>query len=195
MAASLGARYLGAIFAGGPRTVTPERAAEVFDAAGAAPLRVGVFANADVPLIESTARVAGLNVIQLHGDPTVDEIRSVQRATGCAVWGVTRIAGGTMPPAVAVLFGVADAVVLDTKVAGTLGGTGRPLPWRSLAPALDGIRGNEPVVVAGGLTAENVGEAIAALRPAVVDVSSGVESAPGIKDHRKMRDFVEAAWK
>jgi phosphoribosylanthranilate isomerase len=76
-----------------------------------------------------------------------------------------------------------------------LGGTGVTLPWAAIASALKIARHAGIIVLAGGLTAANVTEAIDALEPSVVDVSSGVESSPGIKDHQKMRAFAEAAWK
>ena len=84
-------------------------------------------------------------------------------------------------------------MLLDAKVPGRLGGAGVPLPWGSIARAIERIRGSGRLVLAGGLLAENVAEAVAALAPDIVDVSSGVESAPGIKDHTRMRDFQRAA--
>jgi len=88
------------------------------------------------------------------------------------------------------LDGEADAVVFDTRVAGTLGGTGRTFDWT--AAAHGALPARSPLVVAGGLTPENVAAAVAALSPAVVDVSSGVEERPGVKDHARMMAFAEA---
>jgi phosphoribosylanthranilate isomerase len=195
MAAALGARYVGVIFAGGARELTAARAAEVLSAAGPGVQRVGVFGTADVNRIAPVADVAALNVIQIHSDPTRAHIAAVQKGTGRAVWAVIRIADGEVPASAEMLFAAAQAVVLDAKVAGHLGGTGVTLPWASLAPSLRMARRGAMMVLAGGLTAVNVSEAIDALDPSIVDVSSGVESAPGVKDHQKMRAFAEAVWK
>ena len=85
-----------------------------------------------------------------------------------------------------------DATLIDAFVPGALGGTGVTLPWTQLAARLRSVRGNSRLVLAGGLRPENVAIAIAALSPDVVDVSSGVESSPGIKDHDRMRAFRDA---
>jgi phosphoribosylanthranilate isomerase len=86
----------------------------------------------------------------------------------------------------------ADGLLLDAYTPAALGGTGVSFSWSSIALDLQAIRGTTPVILAGGLRPENVADAIAALAPDVVDVSSGVESAPGIKDHDRMRAFRDA---
>jgi phosphoribosylanthranilate isomerase len=94
------------------------------------------------------------------------------------------------------LWAAADALLLDAHVPGKLGGTGTTLPWRTMAADLRELRAaagpESRLVLAGGLTPDNVGEAILLLRPDVVDVSSGVERAPGIKDHDRMHAFADA---
>jgi phosphoribosylanthranilate isomerase len=92
------------------------------------------------------------------------------------------------------MYEVADGVVLDTFSPKSLGGTGTTFNWRDAAPRLAALvnGGRARVILAGGLKAENVGEAIATLGPDVVDVSSGIESAPGIKDPARMRAFMDA---
>jgi phosphoribosylanthranilate isomerase len=94
------------------------------------------------------------------------------------------------------LLEVADAVLLDARVAGRLGGTGVALPWRKLGDALRATRERTArpgrLVLAGGLTADNVGVAIESLTPDVVDTSSGIESSAGIKDPARMHAFIEA---
>ncbi len=189
-AAMCGAQYVGVVFAGGPRNLDPSAAAAVLDGAGATVERVGVFRDADVPAIASVVRTARLDVVQLHGDPTAREVRRVREATGARVWAVLRISGAASPDRVDELDGEADALVYDTLVPGRLGGTGRSFEWKTAA---DGARpARSRLVVAGGLTPENVAEALAALAPDIVDVSSGVESSPGIKDHERMRVFADA---
>jgi phosphoribosylanthranilate isomerase len=192
-ATRLGAAYVGAIFAGGPRHVTPARAREVFAAAAGGPAAVGVFGADDVDSIAADAITAGVEVIQLHGDPRAADIRAMRKRFGGNVWAVARADGSTLPEWAEELFHEADAVLLDAHVRGRLGGTGVALAWDALADSVGALRGQTPVVLAGGLNPGNVAEAVRLLAPDVVDVSSGVESAPGIKDHVMMRAFYDAA--
>ena len=190
IAAELGARYVGAIFAGGPRTLEPLRARDVLDGAGSGVERVGVFGRESAAAIAIAAREARLDVVQLHGDPTPDDIAAVRGATGARIWAVVRVDGALSAPALRELWQEADALVLDSKVSGALGGTGVSFDWRAAATAAG--EHPAPLVVAGGLNAGNVAHAIEALSPEIVDVSSGVESSPGIKDHARMSEFMEA---
>lgn len=192
-AARIGAAYVGAIFAGGPRNVTPEHARSVFGAASGGPAAVGVFGADAVEDIAAAATTAGVEVIQLHGDPRAADVRAVRSRFGGRVWAVVRADGSVLPEWAEELFHEADAVLLDAHVRGRLGGTGVTLAWGALADSVAAVRGRTPVVLAGGLNPGNVAEAIRLLAPDVVDVSSGVETAPGIKDHAKMREFFNAA--
>jgi phosphoribosylanthranilate isomerase len=192
-AARLGADYVGVIFAGGPRELTPPRAAEVWAAAGGTAKRVGVFGTDFRSRIPAVSSAAPFHVAQLHGDPTVADIAAARTIFTGAVWAVVRVSGTTLSPQVAELLASADAVLFDPRVEGKLGGTGRTLDWVTFGQAIRHSHGAEPrVVLAGGLTPENVAMAIDAVRPAIVDVSSGVESAPGVKDHARMSAFAEA---
>ncbi len=140
------------------------------------------------------AHAAGVDVIQLHADPDVAAVTALRRHWSGDVWAVVRVTGAELPDGTAALFDVADAVVLDARVdGGALGGTGVTLEWAALTAALAGIRGRVPLVLAGGLRPENVADAVAALAPDIVDVSSGVERAPGLKDHSRMAAFAAAA--
>jgi phosphoribosylanthranilate isomerase len=192
-AVRLGASYVGAIFAGGPRTVTPDQARQLFVAATGGPVAVGVFGADDVDEIAANAMTAGVEVIQLHGDPRAADVRAMRKRFGGRVWAVARADGSLLPEWTEELFHEADAVLLDARVQGRLGGTGVALEWGALADSVAALRGRTPVVLAGGLTPANVAEAVRLLAPDVVDVSSGVESSPGVKDHTKMRAFFEAA--
>lgn len=192
-ASRIGAAYVGAIFAGGPRNVTPARARELFRAAEGGPSAVGVFGADDADDIAAGAVSAGVEIIQLHGDPRAADVRAVRSHFGGEVWAVVRADGSVLPEWTEELFHEADAVLLDARVHGRLGGTGVTLAWGALADSVAALRGRTPVVLAGGLNAENVAEAVRVLAPDVVDVSSGVETAPGIKDHARMRAFYEAA--
>jgi phosphoribosylanthranilate isomerase len=192
-AAALGARYVGVVFAESLRQVTDADAMRVL---GPIPLtisRVGVFGDTKPEQIAERAQRLELDVIQLHGDPKPRVITRVRRTWRGQVWAVQRLTDATIPPAAADLFDAADGVLLDAKVSGQLGGTGVALPWDELADKLAPYRSHRAkLIVAGGLTPENVGRAIAALKPDVVDVSSGVEADIGIKDHEKMRAFRDA---
>ena len=191
-AAALGASYVGAIFAGGPRHQTLDSAQRVFSAALPPPARVAVVA-AQTPIeIAGLVNSLRLHAVQLHANPSVDRIEQVRGATKAKVWAVLQIPGDELPSNVADIAAVADAIVLDARGPSGLGGSGVTLPWTQLARSLAKVRGQCRIVLAGGLKPENVASAIAAIEPDVVDVSSGVESAPGIKDQGRMRAFVEA---
>jgi phosphoribosylanthranilate isomerase len=195
-AAVLGASFIGAIFVGGPRLLTPERAVEVFAGAGAGaaegPMRVGVFGVDSPGLTAEIAAAVSLDVIQLHGDTRAADILDMRSRFDGEIWAVARASGSLLPEWAEELFREADAVLLDAHVVGQLGGTGVTLDWGALARSVNDLRGDTPVVLAGGLKPTNVAEAIRQLAPEVVDVSSGVESAPGIKNHESMRAFIDA---
>jgi phosphoribosylanthranilate isomerase len=210
VAAELGARYVGCVFAGGPRARTPADATDLFSVlqGSRGPRRVGVFpaaeprsgTNAD-PAIEDVMRAIPLHVAQVHGEMPVARLAALRarlRALQPAreVWAVVRCEGDQLPPGTAQLWAAADALLLDAHVPGMLGGTGRTLPWQAMADSVRRARreagAGAILVLAGGLTADNVGHAIAALQPDIVDVSSGVERSPGVKDHGHMRAFADA---
>jgi len=192
-AVALGAAYCGVIFAGGPRTLSILQARTVLAGVSGA-RRVGVFADLPAADIAHVAEAVGLDVVQLAADPSPGTVAAVRAVFGGLVWASVRCAGPVLPDDAERLFATADAVVLDARIPGALGGTGTTLPWLTLADAVRTARGRVgQLVLAGGLTDATVPTAIAALDPDVVDVSSGVESAPGIKDHERMRRFVAAA--
>ena len=198
-AARLGAAHVGSIFAGGPRAVTAAvarrnaRAARDAAAPGARPASVGVFGGQPLDVVLELAEAAELDAVQLHADPDADAVTALRAHWRGESWAVLRVPGSALPGHAAELFAVADAVVLDARVAGgPLGGTGTTLPWAALADAVAAVRGATRLVLAGGLTPENVAAAAAALAPDVVDVSSGVERAPGVKDPARMAALVAA---
>jgi phosphoribosylanthranilate isomerase len=193
LAAEIGARYVGVVFADGPRRLSPSQARRVLDAAGDKVKRVGVFGTNEPDEIERASEEARLDVVQLHADPTNKEVSSIRRKFRGEIWAAIRIAGAHIPHDVELLFETADAIVLDARSEKRLGGTGKALPWNDLALDLARDRGSSAVVLAGGLKPDNVLSAIRTLAPDVVDVSSGVESSPGIKDPWLMREFYVAA--
>ena len=189
-AANLGARYVGVVFADGPRKLTDEEASIVFGAVQMGVSRVGVFGDTKPEQIASRADALGLDVVQLHGDPKPRTIARLRKSWRGRVWAVQRVDGVDVPPSASDLFDAADAIVLDSRVTGKLGGTGIVLPWDELRDRIAAIRTSRTrLVLAGGLTSENVAKAIATMNPDVVDVSSGIEASPGVKDHEKMRAF------
>ncbi|HAM72554.1 MAG TPA: phosphoribosylanthranilate isomerase [Verrucomicrobiales bacterium] len=185
VAVEAGADALGFVFYNkSPRHVTPAKAARIIRQLPPFVSRVGLFVNAPVEEIRSTADAAGLDTLQLHGDetpgfchlfslPVLKAIRVESKASlrGLKAYDVS-------------------AILLDAFVAGTRGGTGKTFDWRL---AREAKANGTPVIVAGGLTPENVGEAVRRVSPYGVDVSSGVELAPGRKDARKVRAFIAAA--
>ena len=185
-----GAAYLGVIFAGGPRQRLPAEARATL--AGRRARKVGVFATQSPAEIADIASTVGLDVVQLHAEGDVARVDAVRAATGREVWAVVRTADGVLPDGVDELADAADALLVDTLVKGALGGSGTVMPWGILGESLDAMESGHRIVLAGGLTPDNVAEAISYVSPMIVDVSSGVESAPGVKDHARIRAFVAA---
>jgi phosphoribosylanthranilate isomerase len=193
LAAEIGATYVGVVFADGPRKVSPKDGRQILDGAGDRVRRVGVFGTNEPDEIGRASEEARLDIVQLHADPTPSQVQSIRKRFKGEVWAAIRIAGNHIPSDAELLFDTADAVVLDARSDHRLGGTGQALPWGDVAVDLARDRGSSAVVLAGGLKPSTVASAIRTLAPDVVDVSSGVESAPGIKDPWLMREFYAAA--
>lgn len=185
-----GVQYLGVIFAGGPRERTPEHARDTL--AGRRARKVGVFADQSEADIAGIVEAVGLHVVQLHGAADAARVERVRAATGAEVWAVIRSAVGVLPDDIEALCESADALLIDALTPAALGGTGVQVPWDRLGESLDALDYHPRIVLAGGLTPDNVAEAIDYVAPNVVDVSSGVESSAGIKDHARIRAFVAA---
>ena len=160
-----------------PRYIAPEQAAAI---ATPGALRVGVFVNEPAARVAEIARAAALDIAQLHGDESPAEYPA-----GIAVWKAARVGEGfSFAP---YEDSPAEALLLDGPAAELYGGAGRTFDWTLAA------RSRKRIIVAGGLDASNVARAIQLARPWGVDSCSRIESAPGIKDHRKMIDFILAA--
>ena len=196
-AAALGAAYVGVVFAESPRRVDVERAKTIFAAIRSKSVRtVGVFGPMPVEEVAKIGREASLDVLQLAGAGAHSTCAVLRDMFDGALWPVVHgpMVGRSLVATVLDYYrNGADAVVLDAKVEGQLGGTGVTLDWAAIAPDVRSLRSHGRVVLAGGLKAENVQQAVAVVGPDVVDVSSGVESAIGIKDPERMRAFVAAA--
>ncbi len=181
LAVAMGADAVGFVFAPSPRQMAPTR---VRDIAGRLPpeiMTVGVFRDASKDQVVKTVQAAGLKAAQLHGRETPEVTRAVRARVGLVIKGLP--AGD---PALDHWdeFG-ADALLLDSPRPGS----GQVFDW-SLA---EGIPSNRRVILAGGLTPENVADGVEHVRPWGVDVSTGVEISPGKKDPIKVRAFINAA--
>lgn len=190
IAAELGASYVGAVFAPGPRQVTGAVARSIFDAVPGIG-HVGVFGGNEPAEIAALADEADLDVVQLHADPTSEDVRAIRDIFDGEIWAAIRVNGNSLPESAGELFDEADGILLDAR-GDQLGGTGRTFSWAGVAGDVARLRRGGVLVLAGGLTPVNVAEAISTLAPDIVDVSSGVESSPGIKSARLMREFAHA---
>ncbi len=179
------------------RYVPPDLAGQIALALPAEVVRVGVFVGASADAIRETIDRMGLDMIQLHGDESPEFVGRLNRCVPAPVIRAFRLGPDGVVPINKYLQQCAELacrvrmILIDAYEPGSYGGTGRTFDWtavRSLSRA-----GRIPLVLAGGLTPDNVAEAIRAGRPAAVDVASGVESSPGRKDERLVRAFVEAA--
>jgi phosphoribosylanthranilate isomerase len=188
IAAASGATWLGVVFASGPRVVSAEQARAVVAAAGRPVL--GVFGAQAIDEILRLRDTAGLAGAQLHGAYDAADAARL-RAEGLVVWRVVRLAGGEDLDRVADAAAEADAVLIEPRVPHADGGAGIALSLPLALRARKRLAGKR-MVLAGGLTPETVGPAVGLVAPDVVDVSSGVEIRPGIKDPSKMHRFVEA---
>ena len=202
LAAELGADAVGFIFAPGKRTVTAKQVSAIAEQLPPALEKIGVFATRDASAIAATARQAGLTGIQLHGAPDRDLLAELLQTThACKLiqvlhWRTDLPASEQHERFAAQVelsnrWDLAEAVLVDSQTASVSGGTGIAFDWVSVAPLLKHLQ--PPVIAAGGLKPQTVASAIASLRPWGVDVSSGVEQAPGMKDADKMRAFIAAA--
>jgi phosphoribosylanthranilate isomerase len=191
-AAEAGADALGFVFAPSPRRVTPEQAAAIINELPAAIEKIGVFVDAPLEQIVSAVELCGLTAVQLHcgGDATLTAHVRARFGPGLRILRVVHFApGATIPDDANV-----DAFLIDSRTATAVGGTGVAYDWRLAARTLfRKAKARERLIAAGGLTPENVAEAIARLKPWGVDVVSGVEAAPGRKDAAKVRAFVTNA--
>jgi len=189
-AAAAGADMVGFVFAPSPRRVDAATAAQVGAAVPLFVLRVGVFVDADYDTLVRTAEEARLDVLQLHGSEDNALVARLRRA-GYRVIKAVRVRDA------ASLAGIADwdadGLLLDAAVGSRAGGTGQTFDWRLACQAralLQQQARTLPLILAGGLRPDNVEEALRQVGPDGVDVSSGVEAAPGRKSAQRMREFV-----
>ncbi|KHQ52987.1 phosphoribosylanthranilate isomerase [Mameliella alba] len=193
MVAGAGASYAGLVFFGkSPRNVTPEVARDLALEAPVGLAKVGLMVNPTDEFLDEVMRLVPLDMVQLHGAETPERVAEVRARWGLPVMKAVGVGAVEDLEKLAVYQKVADQILVDAKPpkgADLPGGNGLAFDWKLIA----GRRWSRPWMLAGGLTPENVGLAVAMTGTAQVDVSSGVESAPGIKDAGKVRAFVEAA--
>ena len=183
VAVEAGADAIGLVFyPPSPRYVDLDKAAELARAVPPFVTIVGLFVNANPALVRETLAVVPIHLLQFHGDEDEAYCRQFDRPYMKAA----RVRPGMDLVQYAAAFPSAQAILLDAFVDG-FGGGGKVFDWSLIPPAL-----GKPLVLSGGLDAANVGEAIVRVRPAALDVSSGVEAAKGIKDAEKIRAFCAA---
>lgn len=184
LACALGAAYVGFNFAAvSPRRVSLAEARDLARATRPGVWRVGVFVHESRQEIEAAIEAAALDLIQLHRPLAAGDLDRAPRP----VIAVARVSADGVEAAPADLLSRCRSVLLDTA-SDRPGGTGVPFDWS----LLEGKTWSVPLILAGGLDSGNVGDAIARVRPSAVDVASGVESSPGVKDERRMESFFEA---
>jgi phosphoribosylanthranilate isomerase len=171
---------------GSPRRCEPADAAEIAAALKRRAEVVGVFVNAPLDEVTRTAEEVGLTMLQMHGDEGPAFCAEAARRTGCKVIKAVRVRSGADIQALSSFH--TDYHLLDSYSRGIPGGSGETFAWEIAR----GHRGSTPMILSGGLNADNVAEAIAVVRPFAVDVASGVEHGPGRKDPDKLRAFAAA---
>jgi phosphoribosylanthranilate isomerase len=183
-AAEAGADAIGLVFyAKSPRAVNVQQAREIIRALPPFVTTVGLFVNASRCELTEILEAVPLDLLQFHGDETPADCEGYNRPYIKAL----RVRPGDDLEAACKLYASASGILLDTYVAGVPGGTGEAFDW-SLVPA----RLSKPIILAGGLSPANVAQAIARVQPWAVDVSGGVEQSKGIKDHARIRAFIDA---
>jgi phosphoribosylanthranilate isomerase len=181
-AAESGADAVGFIFhPASPRYIAPKRAKEIIAALPRGIATIGVFVNRETSEVELTAELCGLDLLQLHGDESPEY---------CRRFPPERIIKAVFPQTPEELRALdaynVQAFLADFREVGRNGGTGKRADWGFAAM----LGKSHPLILAGGLGIENIGEALAAVAPAAVDINSGIEKAPGIKDHDRMKRII-----
>lgn len=177
-----GADALGFVFySKSPRHILPDQAADIIRRLPPFVQTVGLFVNEELSIVNTTADRCGLDIVQLHGDETPEYCESVRR----------RVIKAFRVRDISSLHSLAQYSVsgclLDAWSQTAPGGTGQTFNWDIAAEA---VKGGQRIILAGGLTPDNVAEAVRQVHPYAVDVSSGVESSPGCKDADKVRRFI-----
>lgn len=191
--AHAGTDFIGVILAPGYRRSVSARSAAAM-LASLPVRRVGVFVDAPLGDLLEAAAVASLDVLQLHGDESEEYVTEARSRSGATVWKAIRPRSGHEFQALVSRYAAsADGLLVDSWAPHARGGSGVRFAWDAVGTVRDAVPESRKLIVAGGLDHTNVAAAVELLRPHVVDVSSGVESAPGIKDLELVARFVHAA--
>lgn len=196
LAAEAGADAVGFVFARSPRRVTAEQVAAIVPGLPDRVEKIGVFVEASAEEMAATVRSCGLTGVQLHSNMGPELPRQLREALGPGLRILRVVHYGPEAPAQAASYATeahVDAVLVDSRTATAVGGTGIAFDWNEARRTVFGGDSAAKLIAAGGLNPENVAEAITTLRPWGVDVASGVEAAPGRKDPDKVRAFMERA--
>jgi phosphoribosylanthranilate isomerase len=192
-AVAAGAAYMGLVFfAKSPRYVTPETARDLAMLAPPGLVKVALTVDADDAMLDALLDTVPIDMLQLHGAENPERVAAVRARTGLPVMKAIGIAGAEDLAQIDAYSGVADQLLIDAKPpkdATLPGGNGLSFDWRLLAGRKYWTK---PWMLAGGLTPDNVAEAVRLTGAKQVDVSSGIESAPGVKDAARMRAFAGA---
>jgi len=185
LAVYLGVDALGFIFVKeSPRYIAPEEAKEIIASVPPFVDTVGVFSNEDPAIVHEIVQYCGLSVAQLHGSEPPEYSETIT----CRVVKAFRVGPEMNADYLRSYQGAVEGFLLDTYQKGVAGGTGKTFDWGRI----EELEPPGPVILAGGLNPDNVGEAITRVAPFAVDLSSGVEVEPGVKDHTKMREIFRA---
>ena len=193
LATDLGADYVGFIFyPPSPRSLDIFAAAELASAVPDHVATVGVLVDPDDRMLDALLAHVSLDMLQLHGAETPERVRAIREHTGCRLMKAIRVREAADLCDAEAFVGLVDLVMLDAKppIGATLpGGNGESFDWAMLADFAPRV----PWALAGGLNADNLADAVARAGAAIYDVSSGVESTPGVKDPARVREFLTRA--
>jgi len=195
LAVDAGADAVGFVFAPSPRQVAADQVAAIVPGLPRSIEKIGVFVDVSADEIAAAVRACGLTGVQLHSDAEADAPAQLRAEFGPGLRILRVVHFGVDAAGLAAIYAEdpnVDAVLVDSRTATAVGGTGIAFDWNEARRTVF-ADGRARMVAAGGLTPENVAEAIRTLRPWGVDVASGVEAAPGKKDPAKVRAFVERA--
>jgi len=196
LAAEAGADAVGFVFAPSPRRVSAGQVAAITPHLPGPVEKIGVFVSGNADQLSDTVRACGLTGVQLHADFGPDVTGHLRASFGPALRILRVVHFGPHAAAEADSYASdpnIDAVLVDSRTATAMGGTGIPFDWDQARKTLFGRPATATLIAAGGLSPDNVAEAIARLRPWGVDVASGVEASPGRKDPARVRAFIERA--
>jgi len=168
-----------------PRYIEPAEAEQMVAQLPPFVAPVGLFVNESRPIIRTVAARCDIRTVQLHGDELPADVAALAPLAIIKAFSV----GARFRPQTLKAYNGCAAFLLDTQVNGKRGGTGKPFDWKRARQA----RAYGRIILAGGLTVENVEEAIRTVRPYGLDVCTGVERCPGKKDHRRLREFIRRA--